>query len=73
MAFELAQVVAQLVEAVGLLGEIKGGEDGAMDLAGGPAADLRAAMEENLEQTDDARLMDFEAGIADGADSDRAG
>ena len=30
-------------------------------------------MEENLEQAHDARLMDFEAGIADGADSDRAG
>ncbi|MGO8914815.1 MAG: hypothetical protein ACLQJR_02775 [Stellaceae bacterium] len=28
-------------------------------------------MEENLEQAHDARLMDFEAGIADGADSDR--
>jgi len=30
-------------------------------------------MEENLEQAHDARLMDFEAGIADGADSDRVG
>ena len=49
MPFELAQVVAQLVEAIGLLGEIEAGEDGAMDLAGGPAADLRAAMQENLE------------------------
>ena len=73
MAFELAQVVAQLVKAVGLLGEIKGGEDGMVDLPGRPAADLRAAMQENLEQAHDARLMDFEAGIADGADSDRAG
>ena len=44
-----------------------------VDLPGRPAADLRAAMEENLEQADDARLMDFEAGIADGADSDRVG
>jgi hypothetical protein len=35
MAFELAQVVAQLVDAVGLLGEIEAGEDGARDLAGG--------------------------------------
>ena len=30
-------------------------------------------MEENLEQAHDARLMDFEAGIADGTDSDRVG
>ena len=44
-----------------------------VDLPGRPATDLRAAMEENLEQAHDARLMDFEAGIADGADSDRAG
>src|SRR5271166_3496786 len=73
MPFELAQVVAQLVEAVGLLREIKGGEDGVVDLPGRPATDLRAAMEENLEQAHDARLMDFEAGIADGADSDRVG
>jgi hypothetical protein len=49
MPLELTQVVAQLVETVGLLGEIKGGEDGAMDLPGRPAADLRAAMEEDLE------------------------
>ena len=44
-----------------------------VDLPGRPAADLRAAVEENLEQAHDARLMDFEAGIADGADSDRVG
>ena len=42
-----------------------------VDLPGRPATDLTAAMEENLEQAHDARLMDFEAGIADGADSDR--
>jgi hypothetical protein len=30
-------------------------------------------MEENFEQAHDARLMDFEAGIADGPDSDRVG
>ena len=43
-----------------------------VDLPGRPATDLRAAMEENLEQAHDARLMDFEAGITDGADGDRA-
>ena len=73
MPFELARVVAQLVEAVGVLREIKGGEDGVVDLPGCRATDLRAAMEENLEQAYDARLMDFEAGIADGADRDRVG
>ena len=38
-----------------------------VDLPGRPATDLRAAMEENLEQAHDARLMDFEAGRADTA------
>ena len=32
VAFELAQVVAELVEAVGGVGEVEGGEDGAVDL-----------------------------------------
>ena len=40
MALELAQVVAQLVEAVGAVGEVEGGEDGVVDLLGGPAADV---------------------------------
>jgi hypothetical protein len=40
VTFELAQVVAQLVEAVGGLGEIKGGEDGMVDLPARPAARL---------------------------------
>ena len=57
MPFEFAQVVAQLVEAVGLLGEVEGGEDGMVDLPGRPAADLRAAVQQNLEQAHDARLM----------------
>src|SRR6516162_1354422 len=73
MAFELAQVVAQRGEAVGLLGEIEGSKDGVMELAGGPAADLRTAVEEDLEQADDARLVDLEAGITHRADRDRMG
>ena len=40
--------------------------------AGRPATDLRATMQEDLEQADDARLLDFESGIADGTDGDRA-
>ena len=36
MPLELAQVVAQLVEAVGLVGEIEAGEDGMMDLPSRP-------------------------------------
>ena len=73
MPFELAQVIAQLVEAVGLLREVERGEDGMMDLPGRPTTDLRTAMQENLEQAHDTRLMDFEAGIANGTDGDRTG
>jgi len=73
MPLELAQVVAQLIEAVGLLGKIEAGKDGMMDLPGRPAADLRAAMQEDLEQADDARLVDLEAGITHRADGDRMG
>jgi hypothetical protein len=44
-----------------------------MDLPGRRAADLRTAMQEDLEQADDARLVDLEAGITHRADSDRMG
>ena len=37
MAFELAQVVAELGEAVGTVGEVEAGEDGVMDLPCRPA------------------------------------
>ena len=36
VALQLAQVVAQLVEAVGAVGEVEGGEDGVVDLLGRP-------------------------------------
>src|SRR4029077_15929374 len=73
VALELAQVVAELVEAVGLLREVEGGADGVVDLPRRRAADLRSAMQENLAEANDARVVDLEAGIADGADGDRAG
>ena len=73
VTFELAQIVAQLVQAVSSFGEMEGGEDGLVDLLGGPAADVSAAMQENLEQADDAPVVDFDAGIADRTDGDRQG
>ena len=73
VAFELAQVVAELVEAVGGVGEVERGEDGAVDLLGGPAADVTAAMQEHFEQADDAGVVDLDAGIAHRADGDRQG
>src|SRR5437660_12864436 len=64
VALQLAQVVAQLVEAVGAVGEVEGGEDGVVDLLGRPAADVAAAMEQHFEQADDAQVVDLDPGIA---------
>jgi hypothetical protein len=48
VAPEFAQVIAELIETVAFIGEMEGGEDGPVDLIGSPAADMSAAMEENL-------------------------
>ena len=73
MAFELAEIVAQLVQAVGTGGEVEAGEDGVVDLLGGPAANLSAAMQEDFEEADKTGVVDLDAGIADRADGDREG
>src|SRR2546421_6208463 len=70
VGFELAQVVTELVQPVGAVGEVEGGEDGVVDLLGGPAADLTTAVQEDLEEADDAGVVDLDPGIADRADSD---
>src|SRR4029077_10769366 len=44
-----------------------------VDLLGGPAADVTAAMQEDFKEADDARVVDLDAGIADRADGDRPG
>src|SRR4029077_8469887 len=73
VAFELAQVVAQLVEAVGAGGEGEAGQDGVVDLPGGPAADVAAGMEQHFEQANDARLVDLDPWIADRTNGGREG
>src|SRR5215471_9810339 len=73
MALELAQVVAQSVQAVGALGEMEGCEDRLVDLLGRPAADVSSALQQDFEQADDPGFVDFDAGIAHGADGDRQG
>src|ERR1700736_2541260 len=52
---------------------MEGGEDGAVDVLGRPAADMTAAMQEDFEEADDARVVDLDAGIADRAVGDRQG
>ena len=70
MTPEFAQIIAELIKTIILIGEMEGGEDGLVDLIGSPASDMSAAMEENLAQADDASIVDFDAGIADRADGD---
>src|SRR6516225_5734402 len=73
VAFELAQVVAELVQAVGTVGEVKAGENSAVDLFSGPAAEMTSAVQENFEEADDARVVDLDPRISDRADTDRKG
>jgi hypothetical protein len=63
MAFQFSQVVAELVQAVGGFGKLKGGEDGFVDLFRSPSAEMGAGMKQHLQQADDARLVDVEAGF----------
>src|SRR5689334_3812365 len=44
-----------------------------VDLLGGPAADMSAAMQEDFEQADNAGVVDLDAGIAHRADGDWQG
>ena len=71
MTFELAQIVAQLVQAIRSFGETEGRADGLVDFLRGPAADVSAAMQQNLEEPNDASVVDFDTGIADRTDGDR--
>src|ERR1700745_4325521 len=63
VSLELAEVVAQLFEVIALVREPEGGEHGLMDLLGRRAADVRAAVQKDLHQSDDAGLVDLGAGV----------
>ena len=71
VTFELAQIVAQLVQTIRSFGETEGRADGLVDFLRGPAADVSAAMQQNLEEPNDSSVVDFDAGIADRTDGDR--
>ena len=53
------------------MSEVEGRQDGMVDFLRGPTADLSAAMQQDFEKADDARVLDFDAGISDRADGDR--
>src|SRR4030095_1735110 len=69
MTFQLPQVVAELIQSVGFGGKFEGGEYGLVNLFGSPAADVGATVQEDFQQANDPGFMDFDSGIADGADS----
>jgi hypothetical protein len=71
VGLELAKIVAQGGQPVLGLREAKGGQQGREDLLGRPAADLIAAVQQHFQQADDTRVVDLDAGMADGADGDR--
>ena len=60
MGFEFAEVVAKLGEGVALRGKLVSGEDGLVDLAGTPAAELGAAMEEDFHEAEGTGVLDFD-------------
>ena len=68
MSLEFAQIVAKLVEPVGVCRESESGEDGRVDLARRPATDLGPGVQKNLEEADDPSVLDFDAGMANRAD-----
>src|ERR1700691_704298 len=73
MPFQLAQIVAELVEAVGFRGNLERGDDCFVDLPGVPAPDGTAVMQENLQESDDPGVVEFDARITTRADVDGQG
>ena len=63
MRFEFAQVVSELVESIAVRSDAEGGQDGFVDLAGGPAGDYCSAVQHHFHQADRARVVDLDAGI----------
>ena len=61
VGFHFAEIVAQLVQAVALVGQTVGGEEGLMNLFGAPASQLSAAMQQDFHQADHARVVDLDA------------
>ena len=51
-----------------MAGTIERGEDGLVYFPGGPASDLCTAVQENLQETDGARVVDLDARVANSAD-----
>jgi hypothetical protein len=73
VAFEFWQVITELVQSAGLWRKLECGEDGFMNLLGGPAPNGVAAVEQHLQEPDDPGVVDLDAGIPHRTDGDRQG
>ena len=62
MGFEFVQVVGELGEGVTLRRKLVGGEDGFMGLAGTPAPELSAMMEQDFHEAKHAGVVDVDTG-----------
>lgn len=70
MGAQLAQVVAQLVQPVALVGYAEARQDDLMELRGAPAADGGARMQQHLHEANHAGVVDLDAGELGAADRD---
>jgi hypothetical protein len=61
MAFELTEIVAELVEGIGFGGQAISLEYGLPELGSAPTGHLGAAMEKDFQEADHAGVMDFDA------------
>ena len=73
MSFEFSQVVAKLVKTVGFFGKLKTLENDLVNVLGAPGAEIVASMQQNLQEPDDASLVDLYPGIVDRPCGDRQG
>jgi hypothetical protein len=62
-----------LVQTVSLVGQVEGGQNDLVNLLSRPTADGVAAVEQDLQEPDDARIVDLDAGITNRAHGDGEG
>ena len=63
MRCEFAQIVSELVKFIAVGADAEGGQNGFVDVAGGPAGYYRSSVQHHFHQADHARVVDLDAGI----------
>ena len=70
MGFQFAQIVTKLVDPILLGGQLEGAQDRFMNLLGGPTTNPGTSVKEDFHQTDNAGIVNLDAGKLDRAVSD---